>query len=124
MTVMDVSPAPAEVAVVNLPPGTTARVHHAHGVREYQGVSPDMATVVVAVGDVGLLGWGAPGVVYLSLQQVRNGRHRLDRDVWHQAIRLIQRGGGVAYVQHEQRDYYGKPRWTAIGVRAEDAVTR
>jgi hypothetical protein len=116
--VVDVHPASREVAIVNLPPGTTARVHHAHGVRDYSGLGPEQSTILTAVGDVELLGWGGPAVVYLEIRQIRNGRHRRDREAWQAAVRAIQ-GGGVAYVQYEQRDYYGKSRWAAIGFRVD-----
>ena len=101
--------------MVNLPCGVTARVHRANGTDDYRG---DLATIFVAPGDVELLGWGASVVFYLDVRVVRNGRHRLDREVWQAAVKAAQRGG-VVYVQHEQRDYYGKPRWTAVEIRKE-----
>ena len=107
-----------EVAIVKLPVGATARVHHPAGVREYVPSLP-IPYFVVVPGDRETIGWGWAVGWYESLRGIRNGRHRLDRDAWHAAARLLARAD-VVYVRYEVRDYYGKPRWTAV--RAEVRV--
>lgn len=127
LRVVEVFPKETEVAVVQVPEGGVARVHHPSGVREYTPSLVDIPEVaswfLVVPGDREAIGWGWSEGWYGSLRGVRNGHHRLDRDAWHQAARAVERGAVVAYVQYEARDYYGTPRWTAVGVR-QDGETR
>lgn len=111
-------PSAYDVAVLKLPPGVTARVHHPAGVREYEPPLPTRY-FAVAPGERETIGWGWAVGWYESLQGIRNGHHRLDREAWHAAARLLARAD-VVYVRYEVRDYYGKPRWTAV--RAEVRV--
>ena len=72
-------------------------------------------------GDRDLLGWGAPCSFYGGLAGIRNGHRKRDRAVWHEAAKAI-RNGGVAYVELEHLDWYGRGEWFAVGVRiAEEA---
>ncbi len=115
---VEVFPAATEVAVVELPAGVVAVVHHPGGERrEYS--DPEQVQILVVPGDREAIGWGWSYGWYGSLRGVRNGRHRLDRDAWHEAARAVEAGARVAYVRYEVRDYYGKPRWTAVAVRVE-----
>lgn len=121
-TVVEVHPAPLETAVVNLPPGTTVRLvrgsHEAYFADVFQ--DPEDPLPVVAEFPSPEFG-GAIVVRYAGgLAGIRNGRHARDRAVWHEAAKWV-RDGGVAYVLHEQRDWYGKPVWWAVSVRAEEA---
>ncbi len=118
--VVEVFPAPTEVALVRVTEGGVARVHHPSGVRDY---SDPFQPLLVVPGDRDVIGWGWAEGWYGSLRGVRNGRHRLDRDAWHAAARVVEQGAGVAYVQYEIRDYYSKPRWTAVGVRTMGEAT-
>jgi hypothetical protein len=116
--VVDVRPAATEVAVIHLPPGSVARVHHPAGHRDYTGSFHDLPIIMVIPGDRDTIGWGWTHGEYFSLQRIRNGHHQLDRPVWHDAVRAV-RGGGVVYIRFEQRDWYGKQRWAATGLRLE-----
>lgn len=120
--VVEVFPSRTEVAIVHVPQGGVAVVHHRSGVREYTYSLPDVPTFLVVPGDREAIGWGWSQGWYGSLRGVRNGRHRLDRQAWHDAARAVDRGAQVAYVQYETRDYHGKDRWTAVGVRVESEV--
>ncbi|GAA4221396.1 hypothetical protein FHR32_005068 [Streptosporangium album] len=117
---VEARPTATEVAILHVPAGAVARVHHPAGVREYTPLLPEESWYAVVPGDKDLIGWGAVPCWYGSLAGIRNGRHRLDRDAWHAAAREL-RSGGVTYVQYEVRDYYGNPRWTATGVRVDSA---
>ena len=112
---VEVFPFAYEVAIVKLPVGATARVHHPAGLREYVPSLP-IPYFAVVPGDREAIGWDAVPCWYSSLTGVRNSHHRLDRRAWHDAARLLARAD-VVYVRYEVRDYYGKPRWTAV--RAE-----
>lgn len=116
---VEVYPAATEVAVIYLPDGGTARVHLADRVRDYSPTLPDAPLIAVVPGDRELLGWGAQVCLYLDLGVVRYGHHRLDRPVWHAAVKAL-RDGGVVFVQYEQREYYGKSRWTAVAIRTNN----
>ena len=121
--VVEVFPAATEVAVVDLPAGVVAVVHHPGGERrEYS--DPDQAQILVVPGDREAIDWGWSYGWYGSLRGVRNGHRPMNRAAWHEAARAVQAGADVAYVQYEVRDYYGKPRWTAVAVRVEDGETR
>jgi hypothetical protein len=118
-TVTVVRPGPAEIAVAYLPDGGTVRVRRADGtVRDVASLLPGEPLAVASPGDAARLGWGGTDVTGFGLSVIRNLHHRLDRPVWHKAARAV-RHGGVVYVRLEQRDYYGKPRWTAVGLRTE-----
>lgn len=121
-TRVEAYPSATEVAVIHLPAGATARVHHPDGVREYTPMLPDVEDYAVIPGDKDLTGWGAVPCWHGSLAGVRNGRHRLDRDAWHAAATAL-RAVGVVYVQYEARSYHGKARWTAVSVRREAAAS-
>ncbi len=123
MTVIDLYPKPAEVAVFSFPAGTVVRVHHPDGPREYAdiidpvlGNLPFSATIP---GDRETLDWGAGIATYFDQRVIAHGRHQLDRAVWQAAVNAISNGGAV-YVQHELRDHYGKPRWVATGLREKE----
>jgi hypothetical protein len=112
-------PAAEEVAVLYVPAGVAARVHHADGqAREYVPLLPDESTYVVVPGDAGRIGWGAVPCWHPTLRSLRNGRHETDRDAWHAAARVV--GEGVVYVRYELVTRYGRPRWTATGIRLSE----
>ena len=114
-------PAAYEVAILKLAAGTTARVHHPAGpVREY--VPPlSIPYFAVVPGDVETIEWGWCVGWYESLKGIRNGHHRLNREAWHAAARLLARAD-VVYVRYEQRDYYGKQTWTAVRAEVREVV--
>jgi hypothetical protein len=114
-------PSAYDIAILKLPIGVTARVHHPAGVREYAPPLP-VPYFAVVPGDRETIGWGAVPCWYSSLTGVRNGHHRLDRRAWHDAARLLARAD-LVYVRYEVRDYYGKPRWTAVRAEVRE-VTR
>ncbi|MER6942546.1 hypothetical protein ABT294_00860 [Nonomuraea sp. NPDC000554] len=116
---IDARPQPNEVVIVPIQPGEAVVVYRPEGQRLYRP-AVDGAYVAVIPADRKVIGWGWSEGWYGSLTGVRNGHHRLDRDAWHAAASALKRGG-VAYVQYVQRDYYGKPRWTANGYRWEPA---
>lgn len=115
---VEARPAAVEVAILHIPAGATARVHHPAGVREYTPMLPEEPWYAVIPGDKDLIGWGAVPCWYGSLAGVRNGRHKLDRNAWHAAATEL-RSAGVVYVRYERHDYFGHPRWTAVGVRVD-----
>lgn len=119
---VEASPAEYEVAILKLPVGSVARVHHPAGpVREY--VPPlDVPYFVVVPGDLETIGWGWTEGWYESLKGIRNGHLEMHREAWHAAARLLARAD-VVYVRYEVRDYYGKPRWTAVRAEVRE-VTR
>jgi hypothetical protein len=107
------------VVVANLPARAVLTVKYPDGTsRELTDDLVEGPLVVVVPGDRDALGWGAYVVHYGATRQIRNGHNRFDRPVWHEAEKAV-RHGGIAYVQHEQRDYYGRSRWFAVGVRIE-----
>lgn len=119
MSTVEVRIAPSDVAAVWLPRGSVIRAVRDSGVREYP--------------DTDLQGWVAARVYgeafggaaictypFLGLRGIRNGNHKRDRAVWHEAARMIE-GGGVAIVGHERQEIYGRQVWVACRVRA---VTR
>jgi hypothetical protein len=119
--VVGVWPKRTEVAVLNLPAGTTARV-----IRPWDDAAetvkidtPEQALTAALPGDRELLGWGCRIIYYFDYRVIAHGKHRRDRHIWQQAVKAIQRGG-VAYLQHEQQDYYGKQVWVATGLRTEE----
>ena len=105
-------PSLTEVAIVRVPAGAVAVVEHPYGVRDYQP-HLDVEQYAAVPGSREVLGWGAGVCWYSSLAGVRNGRHRLDREAWHEAARLL-RSAPVAYVVHEPRLNFGTWRWTAV----------
>jgi hypothetical protein len=121
---IEVRPDRTEVAVLNFPPGTVARVRTWDGkagkweYREIAALITGSPLVAAVPGDRDGLGWGARYVFYGGLAGIRNGHHRRDRAIWHEAAKAV-RSGGVAYVRHEQQDYYGKTIWVAVSVRQE-----
>lgn len=120
--IVEVRPRPAETVVANLPPGTTIRV-----VRDGQepsdflsddevdGVPP--LPVVAEIPAPELNGFAIVRHM-IGLRGLRNGRHKRDRSIWHKAAGAVSRGG-VAYVLHQQVDWYGRPVWMAVSVRKE-----
>ncbi|WP_433520064.1 hypothetical protein ACQP2T_63730 (plasmid) [Nonomuraea sp. CA-143628] len=115
------SPSAYEVAIIKLPVGTTARVCHPNGpVREY--VPPlDVPYFVVVPGCRETIDWGCTEGWHESLKGIRNGHLAMHREAWHAAARLLARAD-VVYVRYEQRDYYGKPRWTAVRAEVREVV--
>ncbi|WP_326646583.1 hypothetical protein OG884_18315 [Streptosporangium sp. NBC_01755] len=120
--VVEARPSAVEVAVLHLPPGSLARVHHPDRTREYTPGFPDIPYYVVVPGDNSAIGWGWNVGWYGSLTGVRNGRHRLDRDAWHAAAKAL-RSASVVYVRYEALTYYSATRWTAVGVRVEGTLS-
>ena len=124
--VVIVTPYWDEVAVINLPPGTTTRVRHwlpsgCWTFRDYGGnghPDDDFPHIATIPGDKDHIGWGSSYCGYGSLAGIRNGRHKRDRAVWHEAAKAISKGG-VAYVGHEQRDWHGRQVWVAVSMRME-----
>lgn len=117
---IEARPAPNEVVIAPIRAGEAVLVYRPEGARLYRPSLDDVPYVAVIPADKALIGWGWSEGWYGSLNGVRNGHHRMDRDAWHAAASALKRGG-VAYVQYVQRDYYGKPRWTANGYRWEPA---
>lgn len=121
-TVVEIRPAPRETAVVNLPPRTIVRlVREGRKPRDFGDTfyDPEFPHQVPYVAEFPAPELGGAVIVRSGgLASIRNGRHSRDRAVWRAAVRLI-RDGGVAYVAHEQRDWYGKPVWWAVSVRTE-----
>lgn len=121
--VVEAYPSTTEVAVVSLPAGAVARVHHPSSVvREYEPQLSDEAILVVIPGDRDAIGWGYSQGWYKTPRGLRRGHRPMNRDAWHAAARAVELGAEVVYVQYEQVDYYGKPTWTAVGIR--EAVSR
>lgn len=119
---------PGDAAVMNLPEGTVVHVVFPDGTtRDYRGYADELPDdldcgpqpLVACVWDRAF--GAACFCVYLGLHGIRNGHHRRDRAVWHEAARMI-RNGGVAYVEHEQQDWYGKPVWVAVRIREENQI--
>lgn len=118
--VVDVCPRRDEVAIVNLPAGSTVRVHSGGGTRDWvSDLGEDVPFIATIPGDREYIGWGAVIVRYIDIRVVRNGKHRRDRLVWQKAVKSVQRGG-VTYLRFEQQDYYGKQVWVATGFRGDD----
>lgn len=111
-------PSACDIAILKLPIGVTARVHHPAGVREYEPPL-DVPYFAVVPGDLETIGWGWPEGWYESLKGLRNGHLEMHREAWHAAARLLARAD-VVYVRYEVRDYYGKPTWTAVRAEAHD----
>ncbi|MFF4777535.1 hypothetical protein ACFY05_32230 [Microtetraspora fusca] len=107
-----------DVAVVKLPAGGIARVHHPSGPRDYPPVPRDEPVFLVVPGDRERLGGGATHSIYYDETGLRNGRHRHDRAVWHAAARAARRGdvGDVVLIHHEEQTRYGRTRWAATGL--------
>jgi hypothetical protein len=121
MPIIDIRPEINEIAVVNLPAGQTARVHHPTGARDWTAWLPGEPLIATIPCDVDHIGWGCSIVAYLHIRAIRNGRHRRDRAVWDQAVRAL-RSEPVVYVRLEQREYYGRDVWTAVSVRTESTA--
>lgn len=119
--VVEAYPSAVEVAVVRLPAGAVARVHHPSGVREYEPQLSDEAFLVVIPGDRDAIGWGWSQGWYETLRGIRNGHRPMNREAWHAAARAVELGAEVVYVRYERVDYHGNPMWTATGIR--EAVT-
>lgn len=113
LATVDAFPSAYEVAILKLPIGVNARVHHPAGpVREYVPPLP-VPYFVIVPGDRETIGWGWTEGWYESLKGIRNGHLAMHREAWHAAARLLARAD-VVYVRYEQRDYYGKQTWTAV----------
>lgn len=121
LQVVEAFPSSFDVAILHLPAGAVARVHHPSGMREYRPLLVDVEVYAIVPGFAQVIGWDAVPCWYYSLRGIRNGRHRLDRDAWHKAADALKHSG-IAYVTYEQIDYYGKPRWTAVRANAPALV--
>ena len=120
--VVTVTPRPLEAVVVNADPGTTIRVDRDGQVRDYpQKQVPGVPLPVVAIVWPPEFEGAAITVFGGGLAGVRNGHHKRDRPIWHQAARDVALRG-VVYVAHEQRGWYGRPAWVATGLRFEDGA--
>lgn len=121
--IIEVRPLPAETVVASLPPGTTIRViRDGQEPRDFLAddeVDGEAPWPVVAEIPAPELNGFAIIKHMVGLRGIRNGRHKRDRSIWHKAARAVSRGG-VAYVLHEQVDWYGRPVWTAVSVRKDD----
>ncbi|MFI6496826.1 hypothetical protein [Nonomuraea typhae] len=118
---IEAHPSLFEVAILHVPAGSGARVRHPSGPLDYRQPLDDLDAYAVVPGDKDAIGWGAVPCWYYSLRGIRNGRHRLDRPAWHSAAALLS-SVPVVYVAYERRDYFGRPRWTAVAARpAEQA---
>lgn len=120
ISLIDVRPAPHEVAIVPTQPGQGVRLYLPTEGREqvYTPALDDVPHWVVLPGDKALIGWGYTDGWHFTLAAVRNGHLPMHRDAWHAACKALK-GGGIAYVTYVLREYYGKPRWTANGYRWE-----
>lgn len=119
IALVELFPRPAEVAVARVPAGAKVVVHrdgYGEG-SEYPPDSTDADLWITVPGDRALLGWGAAISAYYSAAGIRNGKHKRDRDVWHQAAALTQRGE-IAYVGLERQMSFGSEVWAAVSVRA------
>jgi hypothetical protein len=120
--VVEVDPAPFETAVVNFPPRTIVRVvREGREPRDFGDTfyDPGEPAQVPYIAEFPAPELGGAVIVRCGgLASLRNGRHSRDRAVWRGAVRLI-RDGGVAYVLHEQRDWFGRQVWWAVSVRTE-----
>ena len=118
MKVLELTPAPHEVALARLPermavtaPGTS-------------GLSWLEWRRYVAVPGNGL-GWGAGFSTWLSVSGIARYHHKRDRAVWQQAARIL--GDELAdpswplvlYVVHEKDEAHGRPVWVAVRIRRE-----
>jgi hypothetical protein len=119
--IIDIRPEINEIAVVNLPVGQAARVHHPSGPRVW-APPPGERLIAEIPCDNTHIGWGVVITSYIAVGAIRNGRHRRDRAVWHEAARAVRRQP-VVYVAMDQREYYGRHVWTAISVRTESSLT-
>ena len=122
-----VTPERTEVAVVSFPGGAVVRVRQwlpkagfwaFNDYGDEQDPDDDWPLIAAIPGDKDHLGWGARYCGYGSLAGIRNGHHARDRAVWHAAAKAISKGG-VAYVRHEQRDWFGRQLWVAVSIRTE-----
>lgn len=116
MKVLELTPAPHEVAVARVPAGIAVRVTGG------PLIAADERGPVVAVPGAGL-GWGAAWCSFYSPSGVTRYRHARDRDVWQQAASMLAAAGSlpaVLYLVHEQRDEHGKTVWVAVRIRQED----
>ncbi|MGP4027174.1 hypothetical protein [Actinomadura sp. 3N407] len=118
MSLVEIYPAAHDVVVVNIPAGTALRIHHPAGARDYIAAPSDTRLVAAIPGDRDHLGWGAGIVRYGSAHMIRNGHHKRDRPLWHEAHRAV-REGGTALIQHVRRDVHGRPRWDAVKVHSQ-----
>ena len=115
MKVLELSPAPHEVAAARLPACMTVVLPGGTRLR------PDEMDQWIAVPGTAL-GWGASVCAWYGPRGVALNHHKRDRAVWQQAARMLGRGDGllVLYVVHEQRDWHGKTVWVAVRIRSEE----
>ena len=118
LQVVEAFPAAFEVAILHLPAGSMARVHHPSGMREYRPLLVQEDVYAVVPGFAQVIDWGAVPCWHYTLKGIRNGRHRLDRAAWHDAAALLALAP-VVYISYERRDHFGKPRWTAVDAGVE-----
>lgn len=116
-------PSVVEVAILRVPVGAVAVVEHPYGVREYEPPLPDVEWWAVVPGSRDTIGWGAVPCWYGSLRGVRNGRHRLDREAWHEAAKLLRTVPAV-YLRYEKQLNFGSWRWTAVEASSESVSAR
>jgi hypothetical protein len=117
--VVELHIAPSDVAVVNLPGGTTIRAVRESGTTDYAPWYDDLPLIARVYGEAfeGVSIWTCGG-----LAGIRNGHFKRNRPAWHEAARQVARGG-VAYIEHERQDYYGREVWQAARVRAGEVPT-
>lgn len=115
MKILELSPAPHEVAVAVVPSGMAVQV--AGGPL----IAADERGPVVAVPGVSL-GWGAAWCSFYSPSGITRYRPARDRAVWQHAAKMLAAAGSlpsVLYLVHEQREEHGKPVWAGVRIRQE-----
>lgn len=113
-------PDPDEIAVVRLAPGERATVATAEGDVEIHGEQPgEWAGNVVAYvpHTAGATGWDPQTRSFTTnVTRIDREKHPVDRPTWVLAEKLLRKAGAV-FVRHDTRDYYGRPRITALSIR-------
>lgn len=115
MKVLELTPAPYEVAVAVVPSGMAVRVPGG------PLIAADERGPVVAVPGAGL-GWGAAWCSFYSPSGITRYRNARDRALWQQAARQLAAAGSlpaVLYLVHEQREDHGKQVRAAVRIRQE-----
>ena len=110
-------PEPTEVALAHLSTDSVVRFEFGGRVRDHGPLWQGAPLVLTFAGDG--LEWGCRVCQYGVLRLVRNGRHALDRPKWDAAVKAVK-DFGVIYLGFALRDYFRKPRWTAVGLRFDE----
>ena len=119
MRVLELSPAPHEVALARVPPGMEVLVPG------HPKVPSEERPHYVAVPGAAL-GWGAYACSYQTPAGITRYRHRRDRAVWKEAAQMLARAVqhddsvAVLYLVCEQREEHGSTVWAAVRFREEE----